>query len=108
MTASDAMSQSASGAIRAMVEGGLVAISQSPDGFQLSFVPRTDKSEWNVPGSVIRGSFSTLEQAEHAANTVDWEPAPENLIGSEPSEDAVPGVEGHHILAHDHSGHRHR
>src|SRR5687767_5076602 len=100
MTASEAMEQSRTGVVRARTESGLVAISRSPDGFQLSFIPRTEEDGWNLAGAVIRGSFNSIEQAAWASEGADWEPAPENIVGNEPARSVVPTVEGHHIRSH--------
>lgn len=106
MTAQEALDASQDAIARAPVDGGLVAIARSPDGYQLSFFPKTAEGVWNLAGTISIGSFPSVEAAADTAWTQcsadqdAWQPAPENIVGSEPAASLVPAVEGHHLRHH--------
>jgi uncharacterized membrane protein len=106
MTAQEGLQASQGSVTRAHVDGGMISIARSPDGYQLSFLPRTTEGIWNLAGTISIGSFPSLEAAvdtawtQCGADPTAWEPAPENIVGSEPAESLVPTVEGHHIRQH--------
>jgi uncharacterized membrane protein len=106
MTAQEALQASSDSIARAHVDGGLVSIARSPDGYQLSFFPKTAEGLWNLAGTISIGSFPSVEAAADTAWTQcgadpsAWESAPENIVGTEPSASLVPSVEGHHLRHH--------
>jgi uncharacterized membrane protein len=106
MTAQEAIQASQDYIARAQVDGGMVSIARSPDGYQLSFLPRTSEGVWNLAGTISVGSFPSAEEAADTAWTqcgadpTMWEAAPENIVGSEPAASLVPSVDGHHLRHH--------
>jgi uncharacterized membrane protein len=106
MTAQEALQASQGSVTRAHVDGGMIAIARSPDGYQLSFLPKTEEGVWNLAGTISIGSFPSLEAAvdtawtQCGADPTSWETAPENIVGSERAESLVPVVEGRHIRQH--------
>ena len=106
MTAQHAMEAAQEFVIRSHVEGGLVSIAKTADGYQLSFVPQMADGSWNLAGTMSLGSFESVEAAadaawsQYAATDGSWETAPENIVGSERAQSVVPTVEGRHIRQH--------
>lgn len=106
MTAQNAMQAAQDFVIRSHVEGGLVSIARTTDGYQLSFVPQMNDGSWNLAGTLSLGTFDSVEAAadaawsQYAATDGSWETAPENIVGHERALSSVPTVEGHHIRQH--------
>lgn len=106
MTAQNAMQAAQDFVIRSHVEGGLVSIARTADGYQLSFVPGMSDGSWNLAGTLSLGTFDSVEAAadaawsQYAATDGSWETAPENIVGHERALSSVPTVEGHHIRQH--------
>lgn len=103
MSPEDAMRGSGDRVIRAHVEGGLISIAQNEEGYTATFVPGTVEGDWNLSGSVTLGEFPHPEAAarsafdSHDAAFNAWEPAPENVVGSDRASCTTPEVEGHHL-----------
>ena len=52
MTAQEALQVSPDCVARTQVDGGMISIARSPDGYQLSFLPRTSEGVWNLAGTM--------------------------------------------------------
>jgi uncharacterized membrane protein len=106
MTAQEAIEESPDNVARAKADGGLISIARSPDGYQLSFLPRTSEGIWNLAGTIAVGSYASAEEAADTAWTqcgadpTSWEAAPENIIGSETAASLAPTVDGRHLRHH--------